>query len=328
MARTRRQASAQRRAKNRARGKSLTHARVRARPHHLGSRYKVTKRCHERRFFLAPGSEPEKLINLIGYCLAYTANKYDIEIHAAVTMSNHYHIDVTDLHGQLPAWKQLFNSLIARGLNALHGRDDTFWSNKKCDTLHPRGDESLADLVYTITNPVKSGLVKWSHQWPGFSTAGWHFGETRTYQRPTWFFDVDGDMPETASLTLSRPPICPELDGEALFNELQAAIRRTERKLQAKLRAMGRRFMGLRKLAKQGWNQVARNFEERFQQTPKVATGSRWLRLAQLQRDREWEREYAVARERWLAGDAAVVFPAGTYWLRRFAGVAVAEHPP
>jgi hypothetical protein len=102
------QASADRRAANRARGRTRSHARVRARPIHPGSSSKVTKRCLERRLFLAPGREPDEVVNFLGYCLAYTANKYGLQIHAGVTMSNHYHVDLTDPHGELVAWKQLF----------------------------------------------------------------------------------------------------------------------------------------------------------------------------------------------------------------------------
>jgi hypothetical protein len=94
------QASAARRADNRARGQARSHARVRARPLHPGSSYKVTKRCLERRMFLAPGHKPDELVNFIGYCLAYTALKYGIEVHAAVAMLNHYHVDLTDPHGK------------------------------------------------------------------------------------------------------------------------------------------------------------------------------------------------------------------------------------
>jgi hypothetical protein len=118
-----------------------------------------------------------------------------------------------------------------------------------------------------------------------------------------------------------------ELDDDALYDKLAATVRDKEHEFQAELRAKGRRFMGLQKLAKQDWNRAAVSFEERFALTPKVAASSVWQRLAQLRRDREWEREYAAARAQWLAG-APVVFPAGTYWLRRFAGVAVAQHPP
>lgn len=85
--------------------------------------------------------------------------------------------------------------------------------------------------------------------------------------------------------------------------------------------------MGEPKLRRQHWNRAAVSFEERFKVRPKVAASSKWRRLAQLQRDREWEREYAEARALWRAGQAAV-FPPGTYWLRRFAGVAVVAQSP
>lgn len=321
-------ASARRRADNRARGGARARSRVRARPIYPGARYKVTRRCLERRLLLAPGEEPERLRDFIGYCLAYTARKYGIQIHAAVVMSNHYHVDLSDPRGQLPAWKQLFNSLLARGVNALRGRFDSFWScDQPCDTRRPSEDDALADLVYTITNPVEAGLVKWSEQWPGFTTAGWRFGDTRSYRRPEWFFDPQGSMPEEVSLILVRPPIFRELDDEALFEKLSAGVRDRERRAQAKLRAEGRRFMGGNKIAKQSWRRASTSFEPRFGQAPKVAASSRWLQLAELQRDRDWERQYARARRLWRRGEDAV-FPAGTYWLRCFAGIAVAERPP
>ncbi|MFO7566552.1 MAG: hypothetical protein R6X02_28170, partial [Enhygromyxa sp.] len=195
------------------------------------------------------------------------------------------------------------------------------------DTQRVTDDESLGDLVYTLTNPVESGLVKWGRLWPGFTTMGWRFGETRTFKRPDWFFDEEGEMPEEASLTLVRPPIFPELDDDALYEKLMGEVRRRELEFQRQIRRENRRFMGPRKLAKQSWRRAPESFEERFKVAPKVAASSRWLVLAQVQRNREWERAYAAARALWLAGEAAV-FPAGTYWLRRFAGVAVAAQAP
>jgi hypothetical protein len=174
-----------------------------------------------------------------------------------------------------------------------------------------------------MTNPVKAGLVKWSWLWPGFTTAGWRFGETRTFKRPDWFFDEGGQMPEEVTLTLVRPPIFRELDDDALYQRLAAEVRAHELELQREHRQKGRRFMGLRKLGRQAWNQAPKSFEERFTITPKVAAASRWLVLAELQRDREWERQYAAARALLLEGKPAV-FPAGTYWLRRFVGVDLA----
>jgi len=270
----------------------------------------------------------EELNEFIGYCLGYAANLYGIEIHASVWMSNHQHTDVSDPHGNLPLFKQLLHSMIARGRNAQLGRRDTFWSgDDACDTRRPTDDAALADLVYTLTNPVKDGLVKWSRLWPGFTTWGWRFGETRTFKRPDWFFDERGQMPEQVTITLVRPPIFRELDADALYDLLMTSVRAKELEIQRERREKGLRFLGLRKLAKQRWNCVPQSFEERFKVAPKYAASSKWLVIAELQRDREWERQYAAARAVLRAGERAV-FPAGTYWLSRFAGVEVAAQPP
>ncbi|MCA9698366.1 MAG: hypothetical protein KC431_12630 [Myxococcales bacterium] len=321
------QASTDRRAANRARGDRRGYPRVRARPIFCDRRGKITRRCHGRRFLLAPDDAGE-IANFIGYCLAYVANKYNIEVHASVWMSNHHHTDITDPDGNLVPFKQLLHSMIARGLNVLRRRNDSFWSgDPACDTRRPSDDESLDDLVYTLTNPVKAGLVKWSDQWPGFTTVGWKFGETRTFERPAWFFDKGGSMPARVQLTLARPRIFNDLDDEKLYKKLEDAIRSRERKIQEQMRQKGRRFMGRSKLAKQRWNRTPQSHEERFHIKPRVAASNKWLVLAELQRDRDWERAYAEARALMLDKKPAV-FPAGTYWLRRFVGVAVAGQPP
>ena len=271
----------------------------------------------------APDVKAEEIRNLVGYCLAHAAERFGIRVHACVFMSNHHHTDVTDPHGNLVAFKQLFHSMVARGINALRGRFDAVWSrDKACDTRRATDDEALTDLVYTLTNPVKAGLVKWGGQWPGFTTHGWRFGETHEFRRPGCLFDPEGGMPEVVTLTLERPPIHLRMSDEELYETLMGAVWEQEREYQGKLRRAGRRFMGVEKVQRQAWTRVARSFEERFTQTPGIATGSKWLLLAELQRDREWERKYAKARAELLAGRRAV-FPAGTYWLRRFAGVTV-----
>jgi hypothetical protein len=106
-----------------------------------------------------------------------------------------------------------------------------------------------------------------------------------------------------------------------------ARVRAHEVEIQHDIRSKGRRFMGLRKLANQPWNRAPKSFEERFTVTPKYAASSKWLVLAELQRDRDWERRYADARALLRAGEPAE-FPVGTYWMRRFAGVGVAAQPP
>jgi hypothetical protein len=187
---------------------------------------------------LSPSWKGKKLCNFIGYCLAYAAQLYGIQIHASVWMSNHHHTDVTDPHGNLVPFKQLLHSMIARGRNAQLPRHDSFWSgDEACDTRRPTDEQALGDLVYTLTNPVKDGLVKWSCLWPGFTTADWRFGETRTFKRPDWFFDARGQMPDEVTLTLVRPPIFKELDDDALYERLVTEVRAAELGFRQEFRA-------------------------------------------------------------------------------------------
>jgi hypothetical protein len=55
-----------------------------------------------------------------------------------------------------------------------------------------------------------------------------------------------------------------------------------------------------------------------------VAARNQWARIEALLRNRAFIVAYTNARERWRAG-TPVLFPPGTYWLRRFAQVPVAE---
>jgi hypothetical protein len=57
---------------------------------------------------------------------------------------------------------------------------------------------------------------------------------------------------------------------------------------------------------------------------PQVASRSKWHRLDALLRNRAFIEDYIRARDTWREGHL-VAFPLGTYWLRRFANVVVAE---
>ena len=334
------QASARRRSANRAHGQTREHTRVRARARRPRTRYKVTRRTLERRLFMVPDAQhAEELNNLIGYCLGYALEKYEVDLHAACFESNHSHMDVFDRLGQLPGFKQMFFSFLARGINALRGRFETVWApGGSCDTepaphLRLEGDEfdpsPLGDLVYTLTNPVKDGLVKKASRWPGFTTEGWRFGETRTFRKPTHFFDAkNSKLPDTVSITLVRPDVLPQLSDDEVYDQLTAEVHAREKFHQKRLTADSRRFMGEDKIQGQRWNKVPESRSARFRVKPKIAEPSRWARLAALQRDRDWERAYASARADWSNGNWDVEFPFGTYWMQRFVGVRVAAAPP
>jgi len=282
--------------------------------------------------FLVPDAREEELREFIGYVLGLCLMSYGVVLHAACFMSNHYHLDVTDVRGELPLFKCKLNAFIARGINCLRGRFDKFWSvDGSCDTVPQDNDEDgpLGDLIYTLTNPVKDGLVKWSKDWVGFTTHGWKFGEPRKFRRPDWFFDEDGgDLPPFMEFGVGRNGVHAELTDEAFHTELMAACRDKELQFHRERRTNNQRFMGLKKLRKQHWNKVATTPEDRFTPTPKVAASSRWLRLRAQQRNRAWERSYAEAEDAREAGRTDYVYPYGTWLLRRRMGVKTATAPP
>ena len=178
-------------------------------------------------------------------------------------------------------------------------------------------------LVYTATNPVQEHLVDRVHHWPGVNgLAALLAGRSLRAMRPLHFFRPDGSMPEVVEMRLAIPP---ELGREAeVLTELRDRVRAVEAELEAERHRTGRRVLGRRAVLAQSWRDHPTSYEPRRNLRPQVATRSKWARVEALLRNRAFVEDYARVRERWRAG-TPVVFPAGTYWLRRFAHVPVAE---
>ena len=322
-----REASAKRRQANRARAKERGHRRVRARRIVKGARYKITKRCLEGRFFLVPDSD--EVTQIIGFCLGLALERFEIELHSAVFMSNHFHLDITDPHGEMPAFKCMLNSFIARALNAHRGRYDKFWSaDAACDVELLNDEDLIEAMAYTQNNPVKANLVRRGRRWPGLTTAGKKFGDVMRFERPKTFFDENNTaIPEAVEVRIVRPKVRMELSDEQLQAELDEAVRERETKAARKARSEHKRVLGEDRIRRQKWNRTASSYTERYTTTPKVSSRSKWSRIAALQRNAAWDADYAAAYEARRAGKD-VEFPHGTYAMRRFAGVRVAQAPP
>lgn len=321
--------SAARRARNRRRADAREHARVRARPILPGTRYLVTRRCHDRWLMMVPDDKRRELIQLLGYTLALCLKRYGLQLHAAVFLSNHYHLVVTDTRGQLPAFKSMFNALVARSVNALRGRHDTFWSgDATCDVTLESDDRVLSRMAYTLANPTEAELVKWGHRWPGLTTYKLAFGAKKTFRRPKTFFDGDNSrLPATLDLELVRPEIFSKLTDEELHARLHEEVHVREVEKQEAMDKEGRRFLGEKKVQRQRWNRPPRAPTDRFGPRPKVSEGNKWVRIAALQRNKHWERAYAEARDAFRAGQREVEFPHGTWWMQHHVGVKVATAP-
>ncbi len=285
-----------------------------------GSFYKITRRTSHRQFLLRPD---ETTNNTYTYCLAEAARRFDIEIIATNAMSNHHHTDIFDRYGRIIEFVHHFHRTFAVAQNAHLGREENLWSSDPpCYVRYIDPSEILDSLVYTLTNPVKDGLVERVSQWPGVNSlqALLDRRPLRAH-RPAHYFRADGPMPDVVMLELVIPP---ELgDADTVRAELRKRVQAAERGY-AKDRAItGERVLGRTAVLRQSWRAAPKTVAPRGALRPRHAARSLWRRLEVLRRDRAFLEAYRAARLSWLAG-FDVVFPVGTYWLRRFAGVTVA----
>ena len=287
-----------------------------------GRFYMVTRRCTQRTFLLRPDEETN---NAFAYCLGEAAGRYDIEVILSQQMSNHHHTIVFDRHGHVIEFVEHFHKMLAKSQNALRGRWENMWSTEPPSILHLIDRSDVIDkLVYAAINPVKDGLVERVHHWPGVGMVRALLTDTPLRsRRPLHFFRREGSMPESLVLHLTIPR---ELgDRDEVVRELRERIAVAEDDL-ARLRSeTGSRVLGRRAVLRQHWGANPSSKEPRRGLRPRVAGGNQWMRMETLRRNQAFVAAYRAAREIWLAGLGAV-FPPGTYWLRRFAGVAVGDH--
>ena len=188
-------------------------------------------------------------------------------------------------------------------------------------------EEVLDRMVYTLTNPVKDGLVRSGAEWEGLTSYGMRFGSKMVFERPEKFFDKNGALPEKVVVEVSRPDILPQLSDEELFMLLMRKVKEKERELVAAAKEEGRRFLGMRRVLRRKHTDSPYSREPRFNLNPRVASRSKWQRIAALQRDKRWLAAYREAYDKFCAGVRDVLFPEGTYLMRVQYGVACAQAP-
>lgn len=276
--------------------------------------YMLSRRCTQRQFLLRPDDETN---NAFIYCLAEAAQRFQIELIISQQMSNHHHTDLFDRYGNIIEFTAHFHKMLAKCLNALRGRWENMWSNEPPCIVELIDRSAVIDkIVYAATNPVLDHLVERVDQWPGAKTVrAFLRQEPLRATRPAFFRD-DGCMPAEILLEFKIPP---ELgDPDALIAEVRERIEAVECEKARERANTGKRVCGRRNILRQSWRDSPTTFEPRRTLRPRVATRSKWARIEALCRNDEFQRSYRIARAAWIAR-TPIPFPAGTYWLVRFA---------
>ena len=264
--------------------------------------------------------------NAFIYCLAVSAARYDIDVLFTVAMSNHHHTGIHDRHGNYPAFLEYFHKLFAKCQNALRGRWENFWSSEQTSVVRLLGPEDVMNkLLYSVCNPVQADLVENALEWPGVSSLR-PVLENRSLRakRPEHFFRSVGPMPETATLRFVRPDGFEGWSDVQWVQTIRDGVRTKEKELARKRANKGLRVQGVRAILNQRWWSRPKPNEPRRKLSPRVAAVNKWKRVEALLENRRFLRAYRVARQKMIAGVKNVVFPLGTYWLKRFALVTCA----
>lgn len=291
-----------------------------------GRTYLITRRCTQRLLLMRPDAATNEAFI---YCLAIASQRYEIEVLFTVAMSNHHHTGIFDQHGNYPAFLEYFHKLFAKCQNALRRRRENFWSSEQTSVVRlVSADDVLNKLVYSVCNPVESALVDHALSWPGVSSLRSMLeGKALTANRPAHFFRHDGPMPETATLRFVRPREFNHLSDRAFASLICEKVKEREKKFRRERAANGKRPLGWRKVLQQRWTSRPKTTEPRGKLSPRVASKNKWRRIEALLENKRFLQAYIDARAALQAGIRTVLFPRGTYWLKRFAEVVCEQTP-
>jgi hypothetical protein len=281
----------------------------------------ITRRCSERRFFLRPDEDTN---NAFIYCLALAAQRAHVQVTFSVALSNHVHSGIHDPDGNFPVFTEHFHGLLARCQNAYLGRFENFWSSEPTSVVHlVEANDILDKMTYAFTNPSAANLVDTVEEWPGVTTfQATLSGASITATKPKHFFRDDGELPEVISLPVARPHAFENLEQNEWANLVTERVRAKEADHRQRRAAQGITVLGRERILRQDPFDCPPGHAPRFQMSPKVAAKNKWARIEALLRNRAFIEKYREAFLAHLAGLANVLFPFGTYWMRKFAKVA------
>ena len=290
-----------------------------------GTTYFLTRRCSERRFFLRPDGF---IVKAFLFVLAMAAKRYGVEIHCAVTMSDHWHAVVTDVHAKLPRFVGFVHLLVAKCVNVFRGRWENMWSSERYSAipLHS-ADDVLDKIVYCLANPVRAEQVPTADQWPGL-LLGPHHGLDKAYgaTKPNRFFRKKSRrIPGYARILLTKPAVLAHLSDDEYVELVAQRLAEREAEIAAELDSEGREFAGIETVMNRDPFSTAKSWEAKRVRDPQVAARDKELRIHLIEARQAFLEDYQRARDKWRRGRRRTAFPAGTYWMRVFFNVRCAQ---
>lgn len=289
-----------------------------------GQPFEITSRAINRTFFFAPTGV---ITQLFMFLLGVYAKSRGIVIYGVVLMSNHYHLLGLDRRGNLPDFVRDLNSIFARSLNVHHGREDKIWSGDGYHLVRPiNPGDVMRRMVYLAANPSCAGLVNRAEEFPGAVVTPGRIGVPKTYRRPDFFFSERGHWPESIDVTFEVPE-CMNMTKSDYVRAFSSALKVREWEHRNERRTTGKSVIGADACRAVTPKQRATSREEPGRQKFSVACEDVAGRIEAIRRVKAFREAYNIALNEWREDVSGVIFPHGTWWVRRHAGVMVRPAP-
>lgn len=294
---------------------------TRPRPVFEGDILHIQRRIIDGQYLLRADETTNQLVR---FAIAEAAERYNIAVHAACIVSNHLHTLITDTHGRHPEFTARAHRTIALGLHRIHKISGTIWEPGGLSVQRMEGPEAVLEAIgYIRANPIAAGCVYDEHDYPGL------FGiddraPLRTAIEPIArpeCFKQGSTLPEEAILKTEPVAILVEEFGtDGAASAITLAIRRHRQKARTERAESGLPYLGMKRVLAQSIQKRAKKPKSAgFNPTFKGVIRSAIEKASKTLR--AFRRAYAEALAQLRDGAPGVVFPYGTYYLRRFAGV-------
>ncbi|MGE0791871.1 MAG: transposase [Sandaracinaceae bacterium] len=292
-----------------------------------GRTYAITRRTERRTLLLRPD---DRFNQLFLWVLAVTANKLGIEVHAVCCMSTHFHLVVTAREANVSELMERLDFRLAKAIQVLRRFvQGVVWAPGALSIVELTTERAVVEAIaYAMCNPVAAALVHRPEDWPGVTTLLEELdGLGRVGRRPdVYFAQDDAKWAPTATLRFVLPASLRERGREAGIERIRVELERQVAEARAHCKANGWKVLGAVAVRARSPYSRATSWEAFGELRPHVAAGrgqteARCEAIALL---KAFRAAYRAALAKWCAGEREVVFPAGTYKMRRLHGVHVA----
>ena len=126
-------------------------------------------------------------------------------------------------------------------------------------------------------------------------------------------------MPDSVRLVFAKPRGFEQLSAPEFAALVLERVRQVEETGGRRAASEGNPRSWAQGVLDQRWSERPVSREPRRELSPRVAARSKWSRIEAILRNKAFRDAYLQARALFVKGARDVLFPAGTYWLRRFA---------